>query len=69
MNNGIKTMRKGVKVFILAILMHIYYKYPELIESNAPILIFIVYVVGFLIIRNGFLKNGATFFDRKKSNK
>lgn len=69
MNKAFKLMRNGASILLLAIIFHlgnyIYREHSDYFELFKSILIFLMYLVGFLMLRKGFFKNGASFLKNK----
>jgi len=55
-------IKLGFRILVLTGAFHLYFTFPDL----KPLLIFFGYVVGFLILRKGFFKNGGSFLKQKE---
>lgn len=55
-------IKQGFKLLLLTGCFHFYILFPELKFS----LIILGYILGILILRKGFFKNGATFLNKNK---
>lgn len=62
-------MRAGACLLIAAVILHlgnyIYNNEHEYFEVYKSFIIFIMYLVGFLMLRKGFFKNGASFLKKR----